>query len=797
MKRFFRRLPLMAKLLIIAIVPLIFIAYLTIDLYEEKSGNMQQVNRYLIGIDQSLDLSRLASELQKERRHSFLFALTKKNQGQMVDQRRITDSIIRKLELVHDESLKDFTSYTFLGQLDSVRKLTDSNRYSANQIMHFYSSSIFRLNTMNKTPTLDKDYLKETYNDLTAQRLLSELLTYLSIINENVYNILFTRHYIVETLYGTYGTWDVYKTYKKEFALKAGSDTRRQFENLEEKGALNAVDSYLNLVFSTFKIDSSYTFQTWGGVADKSLNELHDLQEQLVRRVRADINSYYNRQLQAKNSTIIYLVLLTAFLMVLLAYILHVINSSLKELKLAALKLAAGETGIEVLQVSNDAIGSLATSIAKLDEKNKELAVAAQEIGKGNFKTPVSPRSENDLLGNAVVKMKDKLLTYTTDLQNAKDEFEKLADFMPQIIWVADGLGKITYYNKKWYEVAGKRDGGMEHAWTQILHPGDVGTTLSGWYRSLETGESFQAEFRFKDARVHEYRWYLGRAVPVLNADNRIVKWFGTATDIHDQKLQHEKLEDLVAERTLELNRSNEDLQQFAHVASHDLKEPLRKIRTFSDRLATECGHNITETGKVYISKLQTSSERMANMIDSILKYSVVNTTEPTREPIDLNVTIAEIINDLELLMVQKKAIVNFKNLPKIIGSPTLIYQLFYNLINNSLKFSKADTSARITVYAKELSSSELANLPDLKRQGIYHHLIVEDNGIGFNQEYADKMFNVFTRLNGRDNYEGTGLGLALCKKIVHRHNGLIYANSEEGRGSAFHVILPVMDSRI
>lgn len=169
----------------------------------------------------------------------------------------------------------------------------------------------------------------------------------------------------------------------------------------------------------------------------------------------------------------------------LLAYILHIINSSLNELKRAAIKLSEGDTDIKLKPQSEDAIGSLATCIQHIDENDKALALAAQEIGNGNFQTKLTPRSERDLLGNAIVKMKERLLDYTNDLKNAKDEFEKLADFMPQIVWITDEFGRINYYNKKWSQVTGVKEVYNEQVWTEIIHPEDAGNTLSAWYKSL------------------------------------------------------------------------------------------------------------------------------------------------------------------------------------------------------------------------------------------------------------------------------------------------------------------------
>jgi hypothetical protein len=147
--------------------------------------------------------------------------------------------------------------------------------------------------------------------------------------------------------------------------------------------------------------------------------------------------------------------------------------------------------------------------------------------------------------------------------------------------------------------------------------------------------------------------------------------------------------------------------------------------------------------------------------------------------------------NDLELMILQKKAQINTRDLPQLKGAPTLIYQLFYNLINNALKFSKKETASMINITASKVSSSEVTGLLDITKANEYYHITIEDNGIGFEQDYADAMFNVFTRLNSRNAYEGTGLGLALCKKIVLRHKGAIYANGKEGIGSTFHIILP------
>lgn len=231
-----------------------------------------------------------------------------------------------------------------------------------------------------------------------------------------------------------------------------------------------------------------------------------------------------------------------------------------------------------------------------------------------------------------------------------------------------------------------------------------------------------------------------------------------------------------------ELKRSNADLQQFAHVASHDLKEPVRKIKTFTSRLQQELEGKIDERNQQYLNKVQSAASRMITMIDGVLKYSTLSATEEAEEVVDLNELFHNIESDLEVLLQQKSAVLEVAPLPSLKGAPVLLYQLFYNLINNSLKFSRAGVPPHIQVSAT----------PVQKEGKSFIQIRVMDNGIGFDTEYAEQIFATFTRLNSKDQYEGTGLGLALCQKIVERHGGTISATSQKGLGSAFSILLPM-----
>jgi light-regulated signal transduction histidine kinase (bacteriophytochrome) len=243
-----------------------------------------------------------------------------------------------------------------------------------------------------------------------------------------------------------------------------------------------------------------------------------------------------------------------------------------------------------------------------------------------------------------------------------------------------------------------------------------------------------------------------------------------------------EKLEEEVELRTRELKQSNEDLQQFAHVASHDLKEPVRKIKTFAGRLQDELGDALGSRGAVYLQKVQQATSRMVSMIDGVLAYSSINATRLAPEEIDLNTVLENIKTDLEVVIQQRGAQVLYDDLPRLQGAPVLIYQLFYNLINNSIKFTQPDCPAIVKVESAIVSHEG-------KKAA---RISVRDNGIGFDEKYARNIFHTFTRLNSKDKYEGTGLGLALCKKIVERHDGSIDASSIKSEGATFTITLPL-----
>lgn len=367
-------------------------------------------------------------------------------------------------------------------------------------------------------------------------------------------------------------------------------------------------------------------------------------------------------------------------------------------------------------------------------------------------------------------------------LRESEQVFRQFSNNITNLAWMADSEGWIYWYNQRWYDYTGTNLEQMQGwGWQKVHHPDHVERITEFSKEAWTKPEPFELTFPL---RRHDgvYQWFLTRGVPVVNEEGKIIRWIGTNTNINERVELAEKLEGLVEERTRALQRSNEDLQQFAHVASHDLKEPVRKVMLFINRLKEELGSNISEQTETYLSKIVSAASRMYAMIDGVLLYSSLNAAEMTAEAVDLNETLTNIENDLEVVIAQKGAVIERSHLPVIHGSGILLYQLFYNLVGNSLKFVKPDTKPLIQIEAKEAKALNGQRNVQIN---------VRDNGIGFAQEDAERIFQTFSRLNPKDKFEGTGLGLALCKKIVERHGGDIHAESKPGEGASFLMRLP------
>lgn len=313
----------------------------------------------------------------------------------------------------------------------------------------------------------------------------------------------------------------------------------------------------------------------------------------------------------------------------------------------------------------------------------------------------------------------------------------------------------------------------------------DVKVRTKAIKNAINHGGTYNAEYRIVLPNS-EIKWVKSFGKVFYNELDEPIKLIGMILDITEQKSFVEELAKQVRERTKELKQTNTDLSQFAHVASHDLKEPVRKVKIFCGRVQDEFEQQLPEKAHLYLEKIQHATDRMLAMIDGVLTYSTLTNLKAKFVEIDLNLIITEIQKDLELLIIDKKAVLNIAQLPNIHGVKALMYQLFYNIILNSLKFSKISETCRITITF-ELEENSSIN---------YVKIRIFDNGIGFSMEEQETMFEPFVRLNTKDKYEGTGLGLALCKSIVEKHEGMISATGEKDKGSEFTLLLPLLNTK-
>ena len=286
---------------------------------------------------------------------------------------------------------------------------------------------------------------------------------------------------------------------------------------------------------------------------------------------------------------------------------------------------------------------------------------------------------------------------------------------------------------------------------------------------------------------------------PLRSGDGTISGIMAVAIDVTDQVIARQKIEESedvlhkkVLERTAELERSNRSLEEFAHAASHDMKEPIRKIHFFADSLKNSLSSKLTPIELRMFERMENATKRMGILIDDLLEYSHASYQPHKMEEIDLNEKIKKVLEDLELTIEEKKAVIKVDRLPKIHGFRRQIQQLFHNLISNALKYNQPNRPPEILIQAQQIKGNQTQSpmLPE-HLDTVFHLIEVSDKGIGFEQQNAERIFQMFQRLHGKGEYPGTGVGLSIARKVVENHNGYIWAESEPGQGTSFKVLLP------
>ena len=314
-----------------------------------------------------------------------------------------------------------------------------------------------------------------------------------------------------------------------------------------------------------------------------------------------------------------------------------------------------------------------------------------------------------------------------------------------------------------------------------FIHPDDLQQVISNGEQTAQTGELVETPYRIISKKgVVKYFRSSGRFVG--DSENRML--IGTVQDISEDVKASKTLKN----KNIELENTNTELASFSYVASHDLQEPLRKIQGFSKRIIDQDGENLSSTTKDYFDRINAAAKRMQNLIESLLSYSRTNVVEVKFEKTDLNQILIEVQSTLQEIIAQKNVIIETQQLPTLNALPIQMQQLFLNLINNAIKYSKPNVAPHIKITAEKVNINE--TIEGVKQNGVFWKIVFSDNGIGFEQQYEPKIFEVFQRLHGKTEYEGTGIGLAICKKIVQAHNGSISATGQVGIGATFTFLL-------
>ena len=407
---------------------------------------------------------------------------------------------------------------------------------------------------------------------------------------------------------------------------------------------------------------------------------------------------------------------------------------------------------------------------APLVERGKTVGM----IGMGNKEGGYEAKDQDALksLGEAIVQVL-KRNRAEQSLRESEERFRIAAETANDVVYEWDLKQNVQWLGKI-DEMLGYATGEFPRTldgWAAAVHPEDLSHTMAAVQAHLDGSVPYAAEYRVR-RKDGVYRWWTARGAVARRHDGTPVRWIGSITDITQRKQAEERLMSSLTD----LERSNKELEQFAYVASHDLQEPLRMVSSYTQLLAQRYEGQLDEKAKKYIDYAVDGAVRMQRLINDLLAYSRVNTQGKTPEMIDSHAVLGESLRNLSVALEENRAIVINDDLPMVRADAAQMLQLFQNLIGNAIKFRGTDLP-RIHVSASDF--------------GLEWRFSVKDNGIGIDAKYADKVFVIFQRLHTRQEFPGTGIGLAICKRIVERHGGRIWYESEPGKGSTFYFTLP------
>jgi PAS domain S-box-containing protein len=362
--------------------------------------------------------------------------------------------------------------------------------------------------------------------------------------------------------------------------------------------------------------------------------------------------------------------------------------------------------------------------------------------------------------------------------REAEESFRALANNISQLAWMADEKGYIFWYNQRWFDYTGTTLEEMAGwGWQKVHHPDHVQQVVTKISKCFQTGEVWEDTFPLR-GRDGNYRWFLSRAVPIRDSEGKVSRWFGTNTDITERKKSEEQLVKTVGE----LKRSNEELQQFAYVASHDLQEPLRMVASYTQLLAKRYKGRLDSDADEFIAYAVDGSNRMQGLIQDLLAYSRAGTNGKVLHEISSENALKAALANLRATIEESGAVVTHDALPVITTDVTQLALVFQNLVGNAIKYH-GPAVPHVHVSATKNGGKEWI-------------FSVRDNGLGIDPQYFERIFVLFQRLHGRTEFKGTGIGLAICKKILERLGGRIWVESQPEKGSTFHFALPGRDGK-
>jgi two-component system CheB/CheR fusion protein len=443
------------------------------------------------------------------------------------------------------------------------------------------------------------------------------------------------------------------------------------------------------------------------------------------------------------------------------------------------------EAANEELQSANE---ELLSGSEELQSLNEELETTKEEIQSSNEELTI---------------VNQELIERNEQLVHARKYAEAIVSTIHEPLIILTSDFRIKSANRTFYEKFNELEEGQTAGKT-LFELENGKWDVSGLREKLQKilpDQSFFEKFEISiEVSALGKRILELNARQLLNENSNEQLILLAIQDVTDRKLFEQQLELHVIERTkelkevnLNLQHSNENLQQFASIASHDLQEPLRKIKTFTAILNRQFAMHIADEGKEILNKIRLSADRMSELIKAVLRYSKVAHAEKEYVPTNLDEVLKNVMDDLDLLISENNAELVYKEpLPGIVAIPLQMNQLFYNLLTNAIKFRQDTVRLRIKITSRILSTDEIKKYPDLKEDLPHVEIQVADNGVGFEQQFGEQIFRIFERLYTADEFEGTGVGLALCKQIVEKHHGHIFAKSKENEGATFYVILPI-----